>query len=65
MEKYKYTFRNQYRAIETVEAETLSEAMKKIGCEGYVARYEFPFMAVVGPVKNQSIALGVTWEKIS
>lgn len=63
MEKYKYTFRNQHRVIEVVEAQNLTEAMQKIGCADYVIRYEFPFMAVIGPVKNQFIALGVTWEE--
>lgn len=64
MEKYKYTFRNKWRVIEVVEATSLTEAMTKIGVSQYVARYEFPFMAVIGPVKNQFIALGVTWEPV-
>lgn len=64
MEKYKYTFRDRWRVIEVVEATNLTEAMTKIGVSQYVARYEFPFMAVIGPVKNQFIAIGVTWEPV-
>lgn len=65
MEKYKYTFCNKIRQIDVVEAETLDAAMKKAGVEQYSVAYEFPFLAVIHPPKNQFVALAVTWEKIN
>lgn len=64
MEKYRYTFRNVARTIDTVEAETLDVAMKKAGVEQYQVKYIFPYMAVIAPAHGTKFALGVTWEAV-
>lgn len=63
MEKYKYRFFNRVQQMDETEAQTLDEAMDKIGLIKWKVERCYHYVAVIlSP--NGDFGMGVTWEKV-